>query len=152
MYFFKCRSFIAKNLGLVGWRAAKLLAIKFGGLKKKSAAKPRLHSNRSAHIWERPQSLMAGNFTALWPTVFKFLSSKDQKPFKKYIINQVASSILRMVFALWMWPHLHKAYQVTVCSVLTAAVCTFFCIRFCLLIPSPYKLHFFLFCDISIVE
>ena len=32
------RSFITKNLGSVGQRVAKLLAIKVGGLKKKSAA------------------------------------------------------------------------------------------------------------------
>ena len=37
MYFFKrFRSFIAKNLGAVDQRAAKLLAVKVGGLKKKS--------------------------------------------------------------------------------------------------------------------
>ena len=39
MCFFKrFRSFNAKNLGSVGQRAAKLLAVKVGGLKKKSAA------------------------------------------------------------------------------------------------------------------
>ena len=40
MYLFKrFRSFIAENLKSVGQRAAKLLAVKFGGLKKKSALK-----------------------------------------------------------------------------------------------------------------
>ena len=34
------RSFNAKNLESVGQRAAKLLAIKVGGFKKKSAAQP----------------------------------------------------------------------------------------------------------------
>ena len=38
MYFFKkFRSFFAKNLRSVGQRATKLLAVKVGGLKKKSA-------------------------------------------------------------------------------------------------------------------
>ena len=36
--FKKIRSFDAENLGSVGQRAAKLLAVKVGGLKKKSAA------------------------------------------------------------------------------------------------------------------
>ena len=54
----------------VGQRAAKLLSVKFGGLKKKSAIRPRPHSNRSARIRERPglnhsQALMACNFAAL---------------------------------------------------------------------------------------
>ena len=39
MYFFKrFRTFNAKNLGSAGQRAAKLLAVKVGVLKKKSAA------------------------------------------------------------------------------------------------------------------
>ena len=37
-FFIRFRSFNAENLGSVGQRAAKLLAVKFGGLKKKSAA------------------------------------------------------------------------------------------------------------------
>ena len=41
MYFFKrFRSLNAENLRSVGQRAAKLLAVKVGGLKKKSAAAP----------------------------------------------------------------------------------------------------------------
>ena len=71
MYFFKrFRSFNAKNLGTVGQRAAKLLAVKVGGLKKKSAAQTWPHSNHSAQVQDGPgsnhsQSLMAGNFVAL---------------------------------------------------------------------------------------
>ena len=81
-FFKRFRSFEAKNLGSVGQRAAKLLAVKVGGLKKKSAAQPRPHSKQSARIRERAgsnqsQSLMAGNFAALLPTDPKFLSSKD---------------------------------------------------------------------------
>ena len=54
----------------VGQRASKLLAVKVGGLKKKSAARPGPHSNQSAEIRDRPgsnhsQSLIAGNFAAL---------------------------------------------------------------------------------------
>ena len=60
------RSFNAKNFTSVGQRAAKSQALKVGGLKKKSAIRPRPHSNRSARVRERPgsnqsQSLMAFN-------------------------------------------------------------------------------------------
>ena len=42
MYFGKgIRSFNARNIGSVGQRALKLLAVKVGGLTKKSAAQPR---------------------------------------------------------------------------------------------------------------
>ena len=42
MCFFKrFRYFNAKNLGSVGQRAAKLLAVKVGGFKKKSATQPK---------------------------------------------------------------------------------------------------------------
>ena len=40
-------SFDAKNLRSVGQRAAKLLAVKVGGLKKKSVARPWPHLNHS---------------------------------------------------------------------------------------------------------
>ena len=65
---------------------------------------------------------MAGNFTALQPREFKFLATKDQNLFKKYTKNQEASSILRVVFAISKWPHLHKAYLVTVCEYLSQVV------------------------------
>ena len=64
---FRCLN--AKNLESVGQRAAKLLAVKVGGLKKKSASRPQPQSasvpgfdsrSRSNHS----QSLMAGNFAA----------------------------------------------------------------------------------------
>ena len=45
VYLFKrFRSFIAENLESVSQRAAKLLAVKVGGLKKKSASRPRPQS------------------------------------------------------------------------------------------------------------
>ena len=64
------RSFNAENLRSVGQRAAKLLAVKVGGLMKKSATQPQPWSNRLARIRVVPgsnhsQSLMAGNFAAL---------------------------------------------------------------------------------------
>ena len=53
----------------VGQRAAKLLAVNVGGLKKKSANQPQPHTNQSARVrtWAKSnhsQSLMAGNFAA----------------------------------------------------------------------------------------
>ena len=71
IYFFKrFGSLNTVNIGFVGWRASKLLAVKVRGLKKKSAAWPWPHSNHLARIWVCPgsnhsQSLMAGNFAAL---------------------------------------------------------------------------------------
>jgi len=68
---------------------------------------------------------MADNFKALWPTDSKFSALKDiRKPFKKFTKNQEPSSILKVVFALSKWLHLHRAYVVTVCSVLRTAVFT----------------------------
>ena len=55
---------------------------------------------------------MAGNFAALWPTDSKFSAIKDLNFLKKHTKNQVASSILKVLFAFSKWPHLHKAYVV----------------------------------------
>ena len=69
VYFFKrFRSFNDVNIGSVDKRASKLLAVKVGDLKKKSAARP--HSNQSARIRLRlgsnlSQSLTEGNFVVL---------------------------------------------------------------------------------------
>ena len=38
----------------------------------------------------------------------QFFNMKRSKPIKKHIKNQEASSILRVVFALSEWPHLHR--------------------------------------------
>ena len=54
---------------------------------------------------------MAGKFAALWPTDPKFSSIKDLNLLKKHIKNQEASSILRVVFALSNWPHLHREFS-----------------------------------------
>ena len=63
------RSLYAENLGFVGQRAAKLLAVKVGGLKKKSAGQHRPHTNQSARVrfqarFYHSKSLMTGNFAA----------------------------------------------------------------------------------------
>ena len=59
----------AENLGSVGQKATKLLAVKFGGLKKKSASRPQPQSASvpGFDAWtvsNHSQSLMAGNFAA----------------------------------------------------------------------------------------
>ena len=46
----------------------------------------------------------------------------DSNPFKTVSKGQEATSILRVGFALSKWPHLHRAYLVTVCSHLTRSV------------------------------
>ena len=121
-YFFKqFRSLIAEILTSLGLMAPKLPVVKVGGLTKKSAIWPWPHSNQSAQVRGGPgsnhsQTLMAGNFAALWSTDAKFLAWKDLNFFKKYIKNQNTSSTLRVVFALSEWPHFHKDYLVTVCK------------------------------------
>ena len=57
-------------MGSVGQRAAKLLAVNVGGLKKKSANRPRPQTKQSARVRTQAksnhsQSLMAGKFAAL---------------------------------------------------------------------------------------
>ena len=58
------------NMGSVSQMAAKLLAVKVGGLKKKSAAWPQPYLNQSAQIrvclgLSHSQSLMDGTFAVL---------------------------------------------------------------------------------------
>ena len=50
-------------MGSVGQRAAKLIAVNVGGLKKKSAIRPQPHLKRVKS--NHSQSLMASNFAAL---------------------------------------------------------------------------------------
>ena len=115
-FFKRFRSFNAENLGSVGQRAAKLPAVNVGGLKKKSASRPRPQSasllgfdsrSRSNHS----ESLMAGNFAAHWPTDSKVSALKHLNFLKRHTKNQEASSILRVVFALSKWPHLHREFS-----------------------------------------
>ena len=59
---------------------------------------------------------MAGNFAALWPTDFKFSATKDLNLLKKHTKNHEDSNNFRIDFALSKWPHLHRAYLLTVCN------------------------------------
>ena len=68
------------------------------------------------------QSLMASNFTTLWSTDSKFLALKNLNPLKTVLKFQEASSVLKMGFALSKWPHLHRAYLVTVREYLSQSV------------------------------
>ena len=118
--FFKgFRYFHTGIIGPLGQRAAKLLAVKVWGLKKKSAFWPWPYSNLSARIWDCPrsnhsQSLMACNFAALSPTDSIFSALKDLNLLKKYTKYQENSNNCRLGFALSNGPHLHRAYLVTV--------------------------------------
>ena len=105
----------------VGQRAAELPAVKVGAWKKKSANRPRPHLKQSARVRclarsNHSQSLMAGNFAALWPTDSKFSALKDLILFSTVSKDQKASSILKVGFSLSRWPHLHRVYLVTVCK------------------------------------
>ena len=104
------------------------LAFKVGGLKKKCAIRPRLHSNQSAGVRTRAksnhsQSLMAGIFAALWPIKPKFSALKDLNPFRTVSKAQEASNILRVGFALSKWPHFNSIYLVRVPFLTGIAVC-----------------------------
>ena len=71
---------------------------------------------KAADFFLRTPTLTASNFAALWSTDPKFLALKDLLFFSQGIEFQVAGSILKVVFALSNWPHLHRAYLVTVCN------------------------------------
>ena len=116
--FKKIRSFDAKNLGSVGQRPAKLLAVKVGGLKKGLPASPG-PSQPVCPGSNQSQSLMACNFAALWPTDPKFSAFKDLNPFKTVSKAHKTSSILRVGFALSKWPNFNSAYVI--------GFCIFFC-------------------------
>ena len=109
-------SFIAENLRSIGQRAAKLLAVNIRGLKKKSASQPRPLLNQSARVRTRAksnhsQSLMAGNFAALWSIGPKFSAFKDLMFFSTVSKAQEASSILKVGFALSNWPHFYSLFS-----------------------------------------
>ena len=114
-YLFKgFRSFNTVNMGSVGQRASKLLAVKVGGLKKKSAIWPRPLSNQSAGSRLRSgsnlsQSLTDSNFAALWPTDPIFTASIDLNPFKKCAKSQCCALCFQFqIFCLYnlgcIWP------------------------------------------------
>ena len=121
------RFFNAENLGSVGERAAKLLAIKLrewfdfarGSNPGRLADWGR---GQMADFFSRPPTLTASNFAALWPTNPKFSALKNLNPFSTVFKVQEAGSILKVGFAFSKWPHLHRAYQVRVCRVMTTTV------------------------------
>ena len=109
----KFRSFNAKNLGSVGQTTLKLQAVKVGGLKKKSAVRPRPHSNHSAQVRGGPgsnhsQNLIAGKFAALWPTDPKFSALKDLNFLKKCTKYQKAIIILTGGLACSKRPYFNR--------------------------------------------
>ena len=79
------RSFDSENLGSVGQRAAKLLAIKLwewfdpGHSQIQANGAFRIFGLKGKSV--QVQSLMASNYAALWPTDLKFLAVKDLNPF-----------------------------------------------------------------------
>ena len=75
-----------------------------------------------ADFFVRPPTLTTGNFEAIWPKDLKISAIKDLNRLKKYVKYQEVSSILKMGFALSKWPHLHRAYVVTVPFILILAV------------------------------
>ena len=114
-FFKRFRSFVAENLESVGQRAANLPAIKlWKWLERDRESNPgRLADwgrGRLADFFLRPPTLTAINFAALWPADSKFSALKDLNLLKKHTKNQEASSILRVVFTLSKWPHLHREW------------------------------------------
>ena len=103
------RSFNAKNLRSIDQRASKLLAVKVGGLKKKSAIWPRPLSNQSARVRLRlgsnlSQSLTDSNFAALWPTDPIFTASIDLNPFKKCAKSQGCAVCFWVLYGSLKYP------------------------------------------------
>ena len=114
-------------MGSINQRASKLPAFKVGGLMKKSAIRPRPHLNQSARVRTRAksnhsQSLMAGNFAALWSADLKFSALKDLNPFNTVPKVQEASIVLRVGFSLSKWPHFNSIYLVRVSFITDIAV------------------------------
>ena len=86
---------------------------------KKSAKRPRPNSNQLAQIQIPGELKLFSKFDGWWlysPSTYipQIFSIKRSKPFKIYIENQEASNILRVGFSLSKWPHLQRAYLVTV--------------------------------------
>ena len=75
-----------------------------------------------ADFFVRPPTLTTGNFEAIWPKDLKTSGIKVLNRFFKYAKYQEASIILWVGFALSKWPHLHRAYVVTVPFILILAV------------------------------
>ena len=134
------RPFNAKNVGSVGQRDAKLPAIKVRERFDFARVWTRADwfecgRGRMADFIVRPPTLTTGNFEAIWPKDLKTSGIKVLNRFKKYAKYQEASSILWVGFALSKWPHLHRAYVVTVPFILILAV-------FVALLKKRRKLHY----------
>ena len=143
MYFWKIEIFFAENLGSVSQRAAKLPATKLWELLDRARNRTEADwfgwgRGRLADFFLRPPTLTACNFAALQPTDPKFLALKDLNLLKKHTKNQVASSILKVVFAFSKWPHLHRAYVISGCIFFTTAV-TFYSNRRSKPLKEAYK-------------
>ena len=111
--------FIPVNSGSLGQRAAKLLSVKLWegfdpGRSRTRAEWFKWCRSRPADFLLRPPTLTASNFKALWPTDPIFTAFKDLNLSKKCTKNQEAGSILRVIFALSKWPHLHRVYLIRV--------------------------------------
>ena len=118
------RSFNTENLGSVGQMSAKLPAINLWEWFDNVQTWIRAYwfewgPGQVADSFLRPPTLTAGNVVAHWPTDPKFSVLKDLNFLKKHTKSQEASSILKVVFALSKWPHLHRAYLVT-CNIAPA--------------------------------
>ena len=112
----------------LGQRASKLQAIKVGGLKKKSANRPRPYSNHSAQIQlflgsNHSQTLTASNFEALLTTNPILTALKDLNLLKKHIKNQEANKNYKLGFALSKRPQVNSVYLVRVPFLTSIAVC-----------------------------
>ena len=104
--FKKFRSFDAKNLGSVDLRAAELLAVKVGDLKKSLQPDPGPTLTGQVYVGSNhSQTLMASSFAALQSTEPKFLASKDLIFLKTVSKFQKDSSILKVEVTLSKWPH-----------------------------------------------
>ena len=100
-------------MGSVGQRAAKLPAIKLWEWFDPGPTRTRaewFEWGQAADFFLRTTNLTANNFAVLWSIDPKFLALKDLNLLKKHTKNQEASSILRLVFTLSKWPHLHREW------------------------------------------
>ena len=123
----RLRSFQRGTVGLCRSTGCKVTSCQIWRFEKNSPA--RLESNITHEAW----SWVSDNWIILkvWQTATlqPFNLTKTTVPFRKDldpVINIVSAqetdSILTIDFALSKWPHLHRAYVLTVCSVLSTAV------------------------------
>ena len=137
-----------------------MISVDFGRFRYWYHSQSLMASNFAA-LWptnsNHSQSLMAGNFAVLWPTDSKISAVKDLILFSTVSNVQEASIILKVGFAFSKWPHLHRAYLVTVPEYLSQSVlasrfnCTLlylFVLEFCNVFQCPSHLQ----CDAVLKE